>query len=125
MTDSSLAEIFIEFKWNPSDDPFCDVHDVSCSQCKAGMVKSFLCGSKAGNDTLGQITSYAVAQLGSQFRTHLYSVFIVKGTARILRWDRSGTIVTEAIPYNESPFLAEFFRRYSKASPEMRGKDQP
>jgi len=88
------------------------------------MIKSFLRESKAGDDTLGQITSYAAAQLGSQFRTHLYSIFVVEGTARILRWDRSGAIITEAIKYNESPFLAEFFRRYSKASPEMRGKDQ-
>lgn len=123
-TDSRLAEIFIEFKWNATDDPFCRERDVKCSHCEDRTVRSFLRESSAGDDTLGQITSYAVAQLGSQFRTHLYSVFVVEGTARILRWDRSGTIVTEAIPYNESPLLAEFFRRYSKAPPEMRGKDQ-
>jgi hypothetical protein len=32
--------------------------------------------------------------------------------------------VTEAIKYNKSHHLAEFFRRYSEASPEMRGIDQ-
>lgn len=118
ITDSSLAEIFIEFKWQPSDDPFCDVTD------HPKLPKSFLRQSNAARDTLGQITSYAAAQLGSQFLTHLYSVFIVKDKARLLRWDRSGTIVTEDFEYNESPFLVDFFRRYSKASPEMCGKDQ-
>jgi hypothetical protein len=48
----------------------------------------------------------------------------VKNLARILRWDRSGTIVTEAFNYNESPLLAEFFRRYSQAPRKMRGIDQ-
>jgi hypothetical protein len=122
-TDSAISEIFIEFKWNTTDDPFCDVHDVNCPYCQRGTVKSFLRDSKAANDSLGQITSYAAAQLGAQFRTHTYSVFILRDTARLLRWDRSGAIVTEIIKYNETPFLAEFFRRYSKASPEMRGKD--
>jgi hypothetical protein len=32
--------------------------------------------------------------------------------------------VTEAINYNESPLLAEFFHHYLKASSEMRGRDQ-
>ena len=124
ITNSALAELFIEFKWNPNDDPFCDVHDVQCPACPAGAtVQSFLRDTKAANDTLGQITSYAAAQLGAQFRTHIFSVFILKDTARILRWDRSGTIVTEPIKYNNSPLLVEFFRRYSAASPEMRGKD--
>ncbi|KAI9466125.1 hypothetical protein BJY52DRAFT_1110112, partial [Lactarius psammicola] len=64
-------------------------------------------------DTLGKITAYASAQRGSQFRTHIYYIFILRQTARILRWDRTGTIVTQPIEYNESPLPAEFFRRYS------------
>jgi hypothetical protein len=123
-TDSSLAELFIEFKWNASDDPFCDMYDRDCSCCDVPDTKSFLRETKSSADPLGQITSYAATHLGAQFCTHIYSVFIMKDTARILRWDRSGTIVTEAFKYNESPYLAEFFRRFSTASPEMRGKDQ-
>jgi hypothetical protein len=38
-------------------------------------VKTFLYETKGAVDTLGQITSYAVVQLGAQFRTHVYSVF--------------------------------------------------
>jgi hypothetical protein len=107
-TNSSIAEIFAEFKWNAKDDPFCDVCDVDSSE-------SFLRSALTGKDTLGQITAYAAAQLGTQFRMHAYSVFIL--------WDRSGTIVTEAFKYNEEKFLVEFFHRYSKASPAMRGSD--
>src|SRR5215510_4551487 len=44
--------------------------------------------------------------------------------ARILRWDRSGTIVTEPISYNTSSHLIDFFCRYLQASPDMRGLDQ-
>ncbi|KAF8229269.1 hypothetical protein L208DRAFT_1287467 [Tricholoma matsutake] len=51
------------------------------------MVNSFLHQTKTANDTLGQITSYAAAQLGSQFQTHLYSIFILKDTARLLQWE--------------------------------------
>ncbi|KAH9989993.1 hypothetical protein BJV77DRAFT_920907, partial [Russula vinacea] len=61
---------------------------------------------------LGQITLYAAAQLGSQFCTHLYSVFMTVGKARILRWDRSGAIVTDSIDINRAPHLVEFFHRY-------------
>jgi hypothetical protein len=61
-TNSLIAEIFTEFKWNTIDDPFCGVHDVGSSSCQ-----SFLHDTQAGKDTLGQITSYAAAQLGAQF----------------------------------------------------------
>jgi hypothetical protein len=120
-TDSATAEIFIEFKWSRGDDPFDDVHDVIQD---GKTVRCFFRETKAGDDTLGQITSYAAVQLGAQFRTHVYSVLIVKETARILRWDRTGTIVTEPIKYNASSLLADFFRRYSCAPPNMRGVDQ-
>lgn len=117
-TNSALVEIFIEFKWNSLDDPFGEVHEAESGEL------TFLRNSKCAKDTLGQITSYAAAHLGSQFRTHIFSVFILKDSARLLRWDRSGTIVTEAFKYNESDLLAEFFFRYSKASDAMRGKDE-
>ena len=123
-TDTSLVEIFIEFKWNSGNDPFCDLHDinVSCSYCRmSDVVKLFLHETKSSNDTLGQITSYAAAQLTSQYCTHVYSVFIMKNTARILQWDRLGMIMMEAI---KSPLLAKFFCHYSVASPGMHGNDQ-
>ena len=113
-----MVEMFIKFKWMDIDDPFCD-----CYETESGH-QSFIRETKTAFDTLGQITSYSAAQFGAQFRTHIYSVLIVRGTARLLRWDRSGTIVTDVIKYNDCDILAEFFYRYSKAPDAMRGKDE-
>lgn len=117
-TDSALVEIFIEFKWDLAEDPFCDVPKLQPDG------QSFITDSMKSHDTLGQITSYAAAQLGAQFRTHIFAVLIIKDTARLLRWDRAGTIVTEAFKYNACDILTEFFIRYSNAEPAMRGKDE-
>jgi hypothetical protein len=76
-TNSSIAEIFAKFKWNAKDNPFCDVRNVGSS-------KSFLHSTLTGKNTLGQITAYAAAQLGAQFRMHAYSIFILWDTARML-----------------------------------------
>ncbi len=110
--------MFIEFKWDPTDDPFGDVvyqppRDVDTSTSGK---RFFVRNTKLARDTLGQISSYAAAQLSAQFRTHIFSVLIVRDTARLLRWDRTGTIVTEAIEYNKCSFLADFFSRYSMES---------
>lgn len=120
LTDVARAEIIIEFKWHTADDPFCDPYPNGNDPVQQ---YSFLRNTKAGVDTAGQITAYAAAQLGSQFRTCVYSVLIVKSWARLIRWDRTGAIVTAPIHYNDSDELAEFFRRYHKASPQLRGVD--
>ena len=106
----------IEFKWNAHDDPFID-------NSVADGKTTFVRDTNRAMDTLGQITGYAAAQLGSQFRCHLYSVLVIRDRARLLRWDRTGTIVSESFEYNEDNHLADFFTRYSCASPEMRGHD--
>ncbi|KAG1878998.1 hypothetical protein F4604DRAFT_1923685 [Suillus subluteus] len=110
-TDISTAEIVIEFKWGYSHDAFREDSDNIISSTDNGM------------DTLGQITSYAAAQLGAQYRSHAFSVLIVRDRARIIRWDREGAIVTSVINYNTEPHLADFFHRYAQASPELRGVD--
>lgn len=112
--DISTTEIIIEFKWSNSHDAF---------RQPSPRLDSVISHTEKGMDTLGQITSYAAAQLGTQFRTHAFSVLIVCDRARIIRWDREGAIVTSPIYYNEQPHLADFFHRYARASPEMRGVD--
>jgi len=112
LTELVSVEIFIEFKWNNTDDPFCD-----------DTRETFACPSKNADDTLGQITSYAALHLAAQFRTHVYSILIVRCLARILHWDRLGTIMTEAFKYDQCPHLTEFFCWYSRAPDNMRGKD--
>lgn len=110
-TDISTAEVIIEFKWGYCHDAFRDIGDSIVSSTDNSM------------DTLGQITSYAAAQLGAQYRTHVFSALIVRDCARIIRWDREGAIVTSVIKYNTEPYLADFFHRFARASPALRGID--
>jgi hypothetical protein len=77
----------------------------------------------AGRDTLGQITSYATAQFAKQFRTHIFSVLIFHEHARLIRWDRSGAIVTRRFNYCDTIHLLDFFWRYNVSSLEQRGVD--
>ncbi|PIL29455.1 hypothetical protein GSI_08397 [Ganoderma sinense ZZ0214-1] len=54
-------------------------------------------------------------------------LFVNGGEFRVIRWDRSGCIVTEALNYVESPDhtkkLLRFLYAYSQATPEQRGID--
>jgi len=111
-TELVSVEIFIEFKWNNTNDPFCD-----------DTQETFTHPSKNADDTLGQITSYVVLHLATQFRTHIYSILIIRCLARILHWDRLGMIMMEAFEYDQCPYLAEFFCWYSRAPDDMCGKD--
>lgn len=119
ITDVSQAEIIGEIKLYECDDPF--VHPPVMKDGK----RSFWNFENAltSFDTTGQLAIYAAAQLGTQYCTCVYSFFLVRDKARLIRWDRSGAIVTESFPYDEEPHLAEFFHRYSEASPELRGVD--
>jgi hypothetical protein len=106
-----LIEIHVEVKLAETDDPFDDSDE-----------ESFESMANRRKDTKGQITTYAVAQLGLQFRTHIFSVLIFRKYARLIRWDRSGAVVTAAFDYCGS-HLIDFFRRYDLASPAERGVD--
>jgi hypothetical protein len=115
-TNSALAEMFFEFKGSTDDDPFrTSIGD------DQNIVKD---SSKTAVDTLGQITAYAAAHLGSQFRTHIYSVFIIRNNARLLQWDRAGAIVTAPFDYNQTHHLIDFLLCYSKAPAPMHGVDE-
>ena len=62
--------------------------------------------------------------MAAQFRTHVFSLLILPKYARLLRWDRAGVIVTKEIPIDGSESaLAEFYWRYSHATPDVRGHD--
>lgn len=80
-------------------------------------------GTGEASQVLGQMTAYAMLVLGTQYRTHTFSVFIVKDRARLLRWDRGGAVVTESFPYNDESYLFDFFFRYNHAGPAVRGHD--
>ncbi|KAG1905190.1 uncharacterized protein F5891DRAFT_943966 [Suillus fuscotomentosus] len=110
----SKFEVNIEFKWN-------NIHDAFCKN--PGVNQSVVSQTDKGFDTLGQITSYAVAQLGTQYRTHAFSVLIIHNRARIIRWDREGAIVTNTFNYYHESHLAYFFYRFARASPALHGID--
>ncbi|KAG2746053.1 hypothetical protein P692DRAFT_20678448, partial [Suillus brevipes Sb2] len=112
--DISKFEVSIEFKWQDAHDAF-----IKCPEVD----KSFVSQTDKGFDTLGQITSYAAAQLSAQYRTHAFSVLVIRNRARIIRWDREGAIVTDIFDYNQESYLADFFYCLARASPALRGID--
>jgi len=119
--DFSLIDIFIEFKTSLNQDPFSQKQR-SKNPRGAGWNPLMSTTSEACR-VGGQIVSYATTLLGAQYRTHAFSVIITGPFARLIRWDRSGAIVTEQIEYETAPFLFDFLLRYDIASKEMRGHD--
>jgi hypothetical protein len=53
--------------------------------------------------TLGQNAHDAYVVQTHQFCTHVFSLTIPERTVRIMRWDRSGVLVTEAFDYRRTP----------------------
>jgi hypothetical protein len=115
----SRVEFVIEFK--SESDPFVD--DYSNSGEPNTQHNPFIGQPDSTRKDLGQIVAYATAVLSVQYRTHMFMVFIVKDNARLIRWDRSGALVTAKIPFNEESHLLDFFIRYNIASREARGHD--
>ncbi|KAI0309001.1 hypothetical protein OF83DRAFT_1024807, partial [Amylostereum chailletii] len=60
----------------------------------------------------GQMIAYAATQFASQHRVFIFSFLLMGDYARLLRWDRSGVVVTERFNWKTDPTLAEFFWRF-------------
>ncbi|KAG1774991.1 hypothetical protein EV702DRAFT_1199840 [Suillus placidus] len=112
--DISKVEVHIKFKWNDASDTFTR---------HPGVDKPIVSQTDKGFDTLGQITTYAAAQLSVQYCTHIFSVLIIHNRACLIRWDREGAIITNAFDYQHKPHLADFFYHFARASPALRGVD--
>ena len=110
--DVESAELMIEAKFYQDDDPFKE----------APTPKGFIRDGDRARQTLGQVTSYATAHLAAQFRTHLFSILLFSETARLMRWDRAGVIVSERIPL-DNPALKQFFWRFNHSDAIGRGHD--
>ena len=115
-TDFSIMDLFIQLKTNDSFDPF-----------ESGGAKDsypFEKDSKEARGVRGQLVSYAAALVGSQFRIHTFCVLACGKSARFIRWDRGGAIVTESFDFVQEPhILAEFFWRYSHLDARWQGYD--
>jgi hypothetical protein len=118
--DASHVEFLIEFKLLPSYDPF-SYHPTPQSHPEAP--NPLMSTIPTGCEAAGQITAYATLVLGSEYRTHAFTILIIKDYARLIRWDRAGAIVTAPIQYNIEPYLHDFLTRYHNASREVRGHD--
>uniref|UniRef100_A0A0W0GB29 Protein kinase domain-containing protein n=1 Tax=Moniliophthora roreri TaxID=221103 RepID=A0A0W0GB29_MONRR len=119
--DMTRAEVIVEVKIHPDDDPFVDKpKGGNTSQGQSPHERSTI----LGGDVRGQIITYATAQLAAQYRTHAFSVIIVNDGARLIRWDRAGAIFTRKFDYRKFHYLAEFFWRYNRATRAARGHDE-
>jgi hypothetical protein len=132
--DWSRVELFIEVK-GEGKDPFntkmqakksgrSDKAGGTICELKEGVPKNpFVKTSQEALDICGQITSYATTHMSVQYRTHIFLVLICHKYARLMRWDRSGAIVTAPTYYMTEPQLFDFFVRFDRLSPEERGHD--
>ncbi|KIM74915.1 hypothetical protein PILCRDRAFT_827745 [Piloderma croceum F 1598] len=68
-TDFSRMDLFIEFKFTDTSDPFCDPEDPL--QPQVGDFR-FESDSEYARLVCGQLASYAAAHAGCQFRVHIF-----------------------------------------------------
>lgn len=122
------AHMFIEVKSNSRQDYFNDPPaDESIDRSKHRFVLKFnrnTDAEKLAREDLGQIVAYATEACARQHRAACYSISVRGVHARLMRWDRSGAITTEAFNLRTHPqFLCEFLWRFSKCSDFQRGFD--
>jgi hypothetical protein len=109
----SIAIIPWEFKNKASLDPFTKIVN----------------GQDLGEDeqrVLGQLYGYVSGVDDCQYRTHVFQLFTCGRSVRILKWDHSACLFSEAFDYTEnsgSAYLAEFLYRFSRLSEPDRGYD--
>ncbi|KAH7887107.1 hypothetical protein F5I97DRAFT_1106621 [Phlebopus sp. FC_14] len=129
ITDFTTIEMWVEFKATASDDPFVDYASDDLPQCNSKretflIQSSFENGTAIAQQIRGQLTAYALAQFGLQFRNFAFSVLVMGSYARLMRWERAGAVVTRKFDYTKNPdILTEFFWRFSHMSPDQRGLD--
>lgn len=89
-----------------------------------GATMSFIRSGIGAEGSLGQMADYVSKIFRRQHRTHLFSLFVFQGQARIIRWDRAGAIVSTIIDFAEHPsLLHKVIWRYAGMNQEQRGFD--
>lgn len=120
--DMAQGELCIVVKSDNSRDPFID-SPVGCDP-EFRTTHQFTKHDDEHRETLGQLVSHATEACALQHRQFYYTVLITHLTARFIRWDRSGAIVSRSFDYtkNSTP-LCEFFWRFTCGSRASRGFD--
>ncbi|TBU27058.1 hypothetical protein BD309DRAFT_859388 [Dichomitus squalens] len=120
------AELFIDMQPDPMDDSFIDPPSNNNDKMRDSHEFLRLVEDDPINAirTLGQHVAFVTEILARQFRTFLFSISLSGSSARLLRWDRSGCVVTEAFDIRQDPeTLCEFLWRFSQTSNAGRGHD--
>ncbi|KAI0668608.1 hypothetical protein C8Q78DRAFT_1155390 [Trametes maxima] len=109
-TNWTFVELCIECK--TEGDPFDDKEP------------DFVAKNDEGKQILGQVLSYIELMFKRQHRTCIFLVLILGEMCRIIRFDRSGAVVTQAFMYkNKRGVLIEFLWRYARWDRSTRGHD--
>ncbi|PCH38319.1 hypothetical protein WOLCODRAFT_136166 [Wolfiporia cocos MD-104 SS10] len=87
--------------------------------------EEFLRRTDDGLKALGQLVEHPMLMFARQHLTYVFSVSTFQQYARIVRWDRSGAIATDAFDFcgQNSYKLLDFFFRLGCMSDEQRGYD--
>ncbi|PIL30039.1 hypothetical protein GSI_07951 [Ganoderma sinense ZZ0214-1] len=112
-----LGDLGIEFKRGGTENDAWDSH----------AKKDMEADAYTRTGVRGQLMSYGERFFFFQHRTGLFMLLVNGDEFRVVRWDRSGCIVTEALNYvdttEHTKKLLQFFYAFSKATPAQRGVD--
>lgn len=86
-------------------------------------VETFLPDNKEARLTRGQCCDYAAEVQIRQHRRFFFTVSIYRTTARLMRWDRVGAVISEPIDLQAPEKLYEFFYRLKYATDLQLGLD--
>ena len=127
------SELFFDIKAQPQDDFFIDPPPISDVDANAAhhflrfhdpADKKIPTEVQQADRALGQHIAYVTEMFARQFRVFLFSLSMSGSRLRLLRWDRSGCIVSESFDIRQQPeLLCEFLWRFSHASAIDRGYD--
>ncbi|KAH9835393.1 uncharacterized protein C8Q71DRAFT_117894 [Rhodofomes roseus] len=103
-------------------------HKASPFEFMNDMTESFLRYNPRGNGkadrSLGYLAECVSKVFRRQHRLHCFTIYVCKGKARVVRWDRAGAVVSTPIDFVEDPRpLQMVFWRYACMTQVQRGFD--
>ena len=121
MVDWEEMKLFVEVKRDHSSSPF---PQTGVEPIDSNSTTMTVPTTNAALETRGQLAEYASQLRLHQHRTFSLSVIVVSETARFLRWDQVGAIVSQPINYKQSPhLLLRFFYYIGQMSDDELGWD--
>ncbi len=133
-SEFGYLEFFFKIEADPSYDIYSDPPPGAHSEARASyhLIPEYESDDEGNPSVLGQRVKKVFAQhiafaaevFARQHRVFLFTVSMTGSLTRLLRWDRSGCILTESFDIREQPqLLCEFLWRFSQASHGGRGHD--